>query len=234
MKKLCFTLLVLGACEPTTPPQNPGPTATKAGWAVQSDGRKCAPAPGERRLLVEPSLGGDVVATAAEVDALMRDGAVVVIADDCGFDVLRDCFAEGVYSFEPGGAREELSIDDATGVLVTTGTRRIEVVPTRGALLGRCEGATHVLAAAEVGALALRRGDATAFQHGDPGRCAGAEPSDGCDRLVRLTLAPLGDDGGGESPAKPLGCGPDDPLCNEASEMGCSPDDPMCSEAGGM
>jgi hypothetical protein len=157
-----------------------------------------------------------------ELEALMRR-SVAVVAYSCGeVKPLKECRVPGEYSFagsQPKSSKTQLhSEQDAEtmfpgwGVtpglrlragesadvdLVTVGELRANLDRVaRGDLQGQCEGATHVVRGATIGAFAVALKGASSRtasrQEGDPGACAsGAQLRAQCRSLARLDLLPI-------------------------------------------
>jgi hypothetical protein len=192
--------IVLGACEPPVTPAPP---------------RCDAPPP-----TLEPFV---VDWPAADLDrfvALAKQGTVVVHADGCSLRPLPECHTMGHYAFQalPASTDTELVDDDlhqlapgAADRLAAIGREgRVRVersfggawVTSHGAtsaaqLVGSCDGATHVVSQAFVGAFVLASGNKQLVSKGWPQSCAagagaGAQaPPAGCDSWIKVQLGAI-------------------------------------------
>lgn len=181
-----------------------------------------------------------------DLELAMKKGVAVVAYDCKQMRLLTDCRVEGSYDYAGVSIKEDLvqlenadevranlpltgakiggelsrdsSIDIALVMVGKKGSTAGEIA--RGALAGKCEGATHVVRAAYVGAFAMARGSRgkvravaevfgaggeaksesqkrTSNKDGDVGACKAAKPSapppDQCQSAIRLELAPIQD-----------------------------------------
>jgi TPR repeat protein len=180
-----------------------------------------------------------------DLEVAMKDGLAVVSFSCKGIKVLNDCHIDGSYAFTGmtkkeevvrlnnsdevqanlpltgatigGGLARDSSIDIA---MVMVGKRRTTWrEPTKQDLQGQCDGATHFVRAATVGAFAMETGTkakvraaaeilgagasgesksekSTANRDGDPKACASSSPDakappEQCGAAIRLVLAPI-------------------------------------------
>lgn len=171
------------------------------------------------------------------LELALQSGPVVVRHSGCELEVLPQCRAPGAYRYAgftrkhdtlaihreddlyssmPVGAATLASTLARTGQLhldmTIVGMLRVDASVYRGDLEGACEGATHAISGAHVGAFVLSAGERTELAthvgptrttatetinaDGAPEACEAATPTDtaappGCGAIVRLELAPL-------------------------------------------
>ncbi len=172
-----------------------------------------------------------------ELELALQSGPVVVRRSGCELEVLPRCRAPGAYRYAgftrkhdtlaihgeedlyssmPVGAATLAGTLARTGQLhldmTIVGMLRVDASVYRSDLEGACEGATHAISGAHVGAFVLSAGERTELAtHAGPARttatetinadgaadaCETATPGDtaappGCGAIVRLELAPL-------------------------------------------
>ncbi len=222
-----------------------------------------------------------------DLEVAMRDGIVVVSYDCNSFRVLETCKAPGGYSFAGvgrkedviqivgqdelhanfplGGAKFEAGLDRNSAIdvaLVTIGKHRAAASKVnQGDLQGECEGATHFVSSALVGAFAVGTGTrghagtvAEVFKLGDVGgsstseqtslnrdgdlaACAAATPLDPappaqCQSLLRVELVALGGNEAAEGEVAAANGAPEaTPLENVCTVEGFVWDGQKCTSA---
>jgi hypothetical protein len=162
-----------------------------------------------------------------------RTGVVAVRYEGCALEVLHACRVDGRYTYAGFNRKRDTVVIqniDELYTLMPSGAPRLESTLVRGQelhvdmtlvgmytagrtsftrdqLAGQCDAATHVVAAAQVGAFSFYSGAAMAFGEnvgsrevintdGDQARCDAATstdsaPPEGCGGLLRLELVPL-------------------------------------------
>ncbi len=111
-----------------------------------------------------------------ELEAQVRDGAVVVRAEGCGWTVLRGCSVASKYAYRAlplrrdrhnSGSEMGMGVSSGPGVARSSGAVHdvaiagafdLERLPTTTELQGNCSGATHVLARYSAGAFQIEGG----------------------------------------------------------------------------
>lgn len=215
--------LLMSGCrrgEATAPP-----SALAAAGVAQ-----CSLVPSQLRPLIVEWSGAD----RGSLEHRIRDGIVAVRYEGCALQIVDDCTVAGEYEYSgfnrkrdtialetiddlyqqvPIGAARleqrlvragELSVDMTFVGMHSAGRSKF----TRDELVGRCEAATHVLSAAQVGAFSFYSGAAEKLGErvtggevittdGDPAACEAATsgdraPPEGCGALIRLEFAPIG------------------------------------------
>jgi hypothetical protein len=159
---------------------------------------------------------------AADLDrfvSLAKQGTVVVHADGCSLRPLPECRTMGQYVFQPlppAGDVEVVHDDlrelapgaaDRLAALGRDGTVRVERTfggawgtthagPSAAQLTGSCEGATHIVRAAYVGAFELASGNRSLASRGSAKACTplgddAKAPVAECDAWFKIELAPI-------------------------------------------
>ena len=195
--------------------------------------QRCALAPSQMRPLVVEWAAAD----RGSLEVQLQQGPVVVRYEGCELEVLPGCTVPGRYDYagfthkrdrvtirsaDELYAHMPLGADKLEGRLARSGELEVELdlvgqyladreTFTRWDLTGQCRGATHVIAAAQVGAFAFAASTRTEAglagaeraasrellnADGDATACAAALPSDaaapaGCAALLRLEFTPL-------------------------------------------
>jgi uncharacterized protein len=191
-----------------------------------------------------------------DLELAMKDGLAVVEYSCKGIKVLADCHIDGSYAFSGMTRKEQVvrlnNSDEIKANLPLSGAKiggelargsTIDVAmvmvgkrrttwrePSKQDLQGHCDGATHFVRAATIGAFAMETGTKakvraaaevfgagvstdsasskeTANRDGDPGACSAAKPDsstppDQCGAAIRLVLMPI-KEGGKAPPDKP-------------------------------
>jgi|GEM_PF-6464199 len=132
----------------------------------------CVPSQGSFRV---SALGWDEPAR-QELEAQVREGAVVVRAEGCGWTVLRGCSVPSKYAYRAqplrrdrrdSGSEMGMGVSSGPGVerssgavhdVAIAGAFALDRVPTTTELQGNCGGATHVLAHYSAGAFQIEGG----------------------------------------------------------------------------
>jgi hypothetical protein len=194
---------------------------------------QCTIVPSQLRPLIVEWTGAD----RGSLELRLKSGPVVVRYEGCSLELLPECTPAGTYTYAGFTRKRDhvaiLSSDDLftqlpvgaarlEGTLARAGALQIDMTlvgqyrsdlrdPRTDQLTGRCDGATHMISAAQVGAFALytsatRELAATGAQSVDghevltadgvPAACEAASaadlvPPDGCAALLRIELTPI-------------------------------------------
>lgn len=202
---------------------------TTPSLAAAVEGPRCSVVPSQLRPLVVEWSGAD----RGSLELQMRRGLVVVRYEGCELELLRGCTAQASYGYAGYTIKHDaVTIRDSDDLFahMPIGAARLEAKLARASelrvdmmlvgayetarssfarheLQGQCEAATHVLAAAQVGAFSLtsagtaevmgsRAGGEVINRDGDLSACAGATRGDAaapaaCGALLRLEFSPL-------------------------------------------
>ncbi|HEY4122896.1 MAG TPA: tetratricopeptide repeat protein [Byssovorax sp.] len=211
------------ACHRAEPAGAVATAAASASASTLASSAASAPSPPADPCRVEggrlPSLARWTKEERAALGAKLRDGIAVLAASACaGTRLLAGCNAKGRYGFHavtPVARAFDLADEDEVKInapatsadkdpkatprrLVTTRValrRTTRALLTPSDLVGACDGATHFVTEAEVGAIA-----ATTLADGAPpaiaAACKGAKTTDasppaGCDEIVVLRTSPI-------------------------------------------
>lgn len=217
----------IGGCTPATRT----PARPPAGLGAASP--QCPLAASQLRPLVVEWAGAD----RGSLELLLRRGLVAVRYAGCELEVLRHCRVPGEYTYSGFNRKHDtvtIQTSDELYTQLPVGAYRLAAKLARGGALhvdmtlvgmyeasrgevavneleGTCDGATHVLAAAQVGAFSLYAGGNTEVEatgasggasyevlnsDGVQAACTAASTADrsapeGCGALLRLELSPL-------------------------------------------